>query len=112
MGQVLRLDVTGLTCGGCVRRAEAALAAVPGVTTARVNLATRRAEVEGGVSLPDLGAALARAGYPAAETDIRLAVDGATCGSCVPRIETALRAVPGVIRADFNLADGVVRIRG
>ncbi len=110
MGQMLRLDVTGMTCGGCVRRAEAALAAVPGVTAARVNLATKRAEVEGPVTLPDLSAALARAGYPAAKTDFRLGVEGATCGSCVTRIEAALRAVPGVIRADFNLADGVARV--
>jgi Cu+-exporting ATPase len=42
----LRLDVTGMTCAGCVGRVERALAAVPGVRRATVNLATRRAEVE------------------------------------------------------------------
>lgn len=113
MEQTLRLDVTGLSCAGCVRRAEAALSGVEGVHEARVNLATRRAEVtHGGDVTPAIAAdALARAGYPAAEEDLRLMVEGATCGSCVARIEAALRAVPGVVSATFNLADGQARLR-
>jgi len=41
-GRVLYLMVEGVTCGGCVRRIERALAAEPDVTFARVNLTTRR----------------------------------------------------------------------
>ena len=41
------LDVEGMTCASCVGRVERALKAVPGVTTASVNLATERAEVTG-----------------------------------------------------------------
>jgi Cu2+-exporting ATPase len=38
----LHLMVEGVHCGGCVRRIERALAAEPGVESARVNLTTRR----------------------------------------------------------------------
>ena len=112
MEKTLRLDVTGLSCAGCVRRAEAALSGLDGVREARVNLATRRADIthDGAVTPARASAALAKAGYPAAEEDIRLAVDGATCGSCVARIEAALQAVPGVVSATFNLADGQARL--
>ena len=40
-----RLPVEGLTCSSCVRRAEQALAAVPGVRSVSVNLATREASL-------------------------------------------------------------------
>ncbi len=33
------LEITGMTCASCVRRVERALAGVPGVTAATVNLA-------------------------------------------------------------------------
>ena len=113
MEQILRLDVTGLSCAGCVRRAETALSGVEGVREARVNLATKRADIaHDGAVTPRLAAeALAKAGYPAAEEDIRLSIAGATCGSCVARIEAALGAEPGVISASFNLADGQARLR-
>ena len=37
--------VEGMTCASCVRRVEKAIAAVPGVESASVNLATERAAV-------------------------------------------------------------------
>uniref|UniRef100_UPI00333ED1F9 heavy metal translocating P-type ATPase n=1 Tax=Castellaniella defragrans TaxID=75697 RepID=UPI00333ED1F9 len=39
------LAIEGMTCASCVRRVETALAAVPGVGSAQVNLATHRARV-------------------------------------------------------------------
>jgi heavy metal translocating P-type ATPase len=41
-----RLPVEGLHCASCVRRAEQALAAVPGVAAVSVNLATREATLQ------------------------------------------------------------------
>ena len=41
----MSLGVVGMTCASCVRRVEKALARVPGVNEASVNLATERAEV-------------------------------------------------------------------
>ncbi|WP_010142431.1 heavy metal translocating P-type ATPase [Oceanicola sp. S124] len=111
--ETLTLEVTGMTCGGCVRRAEGALAGLPGTVAARVNLATRKAEIDHDGSLTPAAAAtrLAEAGYPASETTLVLHVEGATCGSCAARIEAALAAVPGVTSASFNLANGTARAR-
>jgi Cu+-exporting ATPase len=41
-----------------------------------------------------------------------LLIDGASCASCVTKIEAALRAVPGVFRADMNFAQRTVAVRG
>jgi len=64
---VQRYGVKGMTCASCVRRVERALASVPGVEQATVNLATEEATVapEDGVVLDSdaLRAAVNRAGY-------------------------------------------------
>jgi P-type Cu+ transporter len=64
----LRLEITGMTCASCVRRVERALAGVPGVAAATVNLAAESADVELGQPA-DVGALIAAvedAGYQAA----------------------------------------------
>ena len=65
--QQIELAVEGMTCASCVGRVERALNAVPGVQGATVNLATERASINasGGVALPALLAAVAKAGYEA-----------------------------------------------
>jgi Cu+-exporting ATPase len=66
----LRLGIEGMTCASCVRRVERAMAAVPGVVDASVNLATAEARV---VYLPGLAdartiaAAVGEVGYRAQE---------------------------------------------
>jgi Cu+-exporting ATPase len=64
---VSELAIEGMTCAGCVARVERALRAVPGVTTASVNLVTGRARVEhvAGLDRAALVAAVAKAGYAA-----------------------------------------------
>ncbi|MFP5381188.1 MAG: heavy metal translocating P-type ATPase [Gammaproteobacteria bacterium] len=61
------LAITGMTCASCSTRVEKALARVPGVLEASVNLATEQATVNGvrGMSLAALLAAVERAGYGA-----------------------------------------------
>ena len=54
-----------MTCASCVARVERALAAVPGVATATVNLATERATVTGTADPAALVAAIEGAGYDA-----------------------------------------------
>lgn len=64
----LRFDVEGMHCAACAGRVEKALAAVPGVVSARVNIATHQASVEaarGQVTEDALAAAVAAAGYSA-----------------------------------------------
>lgn len=59
------LSVPGISCGGCISKIEAALALLPGVTRARVNLSTRRVAVDWRESEgpPPLGETLAGLGY-------------------------------------------------
>lgn len=60
------LDIKGMTCGACVARVTSALQAVPGVQKVAVDLATRRATVEGDpLSVDALCAAVEQAGYAA-----------------------------------------------
>ncbi|MDO9092716.1 MAG: heavy metal translocating P-type ATPase [Rubrivivax sp.] len=83
-GYTVREDTTELaiedmTCASCVGRVEKALAKVPGVLEATVNLATERARVRhlaGVVSTADLEAAVIRAGYKSR----RLSAATATAG--------------------------------
>jgi len=41
---------------------------------------------------------------------INLSIEGMTCASCVGRVERALRAVPGVVEAEVNLATSRARV--
>ena len=41
-----------------------------------------------------------------------LMVEGASCASCVTKIETALKDVPGVLSAEMNFADRTVQVFG
>ncbi|WP_158288841.1 heavy metal translocating P-type ATPase [Rubrivivax albus] len=113
MNQTLTLPVAGMTCASCVARVERALKKVPGVTGARVNLATEQATVESAAPLDPstLGAAIVQAGYDVPEQRIKLQVEGMTCASCVGRVERALKKVPGVLAAAVNLAAGTAEVR-
>jgi Cu+-exporting ATPase len=108
-----RFGVEGMTCASCVGRVEKALAKVPGVLAATVNLATETADVrtDGSVPAADVAKAVEAAGYSVAPVEASLVIEGMTCASCVNRVEKALRAVPGVQEASVNLATGLARVR-
>ncbi len=98
--------IEGMTCASCVRRVEKAIAAVPSVTTAAVNLATESAEVTFATEADREGvvAAIRKAGYDVPTDQFDIDIDGMTCASCVLRVEKAIAAVPGVTNASVNLA--------
>ncbi|MEG2029972.1 MAG: heavy metal translocating P-type ATPase [Janthinobacterium sp.] len=104
--------VEGMTCASCAARVEKALAAVPGVTSASINLATDMARVASSQNVPlaTLQAAVDKAGYAVAQREIDLNIAGMTCASCVGRVEKALLKVPGVLAASVNLATESARI--
>ncbi len=73
-GRHIRLAIDGMTCAGCAGRVERALAAVPGVAGAAVNLALERAEVTLAEPVRDQAAllqAVADAGYRASVLEDR-----------------------------------------
>ena len=100
------LPIEGMTCASCVARVERALQKLPGVAEATVNLATESASVhaDASVGLAALQSAVEKAGYAVGESSVSLAIDGMTCASCASRVEKALMRVPGVVRAEVNLA--------
>ena len=62
----VEIDVTGITCASCVARVDKALRAVPGVSEASVNLATKRATVAidpRATGVAEVTAAIEAAGY-------------------------------------------------
>ncbi len=102
----VHLSLRGLSCAGCVGRAERALAAVPGVGTVVVNLATTKAQVtyKQGAPVDALTDALEVAGYPAQQVkddDYRL-----------PNVETGQRLMPVVFAAVLALPLIVIEMGG
>ncbi|HEV7813602.1 MAG TPA: heavy metal translocating P-type ATPase [Janthinobacterium sp.] len=106
------LAIQGMSCASCVARVEKALAAVPGVGKASVNLATESARVESAspLALDVLRSAVENAGYRLVRDEVSLDIAGMTCASCVARVEKALLKVPGVTGASVNLASESARI--
>ncbi len=74
----IRLKVTGMSCGGCIRHVTAALQALEGV---EVDLAGGLVRIDGSADDANLIAALAEAGYPA-ETLDRRSASAARTGGC------------------------------
>ena len=67
--QTLTLAVENMRCGGCIRSVERAALSIPGVASARANLAAKRVSVvlqDGRASEADVIAALGEAGFAAA----------------------------------------------
>ncbi|MBA4217604.1 MAG: copper-translocating P-type ATPase [Methylibium sp.] len=106
----LSLPLNGLSCASCVARVERALRAVPGVSEARVNLASETAQVDGDAPAAQLAAAVERAGYGVRRQELLLRISGMSCASCVGRVEKALLKQAGVLSAEVNLATETARV--
>ncbi len=78
----LELEIGGMTCASCAARVEKALAKIPGVTRATVNLATERATITLAEPLEAerLVAAVVQAGYEA--RPVAVDVDASAARSC------------------------------
>jgi len=105
MSQEVRIRVSGMSCASCVSRVERAIAREPGVEAATVNLAAETASVRfDQVRVPQLLEAVRRAGYRPVVDSTTIGVQGMTCASCVARVERAIKALPGAVEANVNLA--------
>jgi Cu+-exporting ATPase len=100
------LKVTGMTCATCAVNIEESLSKLKDVSKVSVNFSTDSAHVEYDpekVTLPDLEKAVREAGYNVVNQEMTIKVGGMMCATCVETIETALRALPGVVTATVNL---------
>ena len=107
MLDTVTFPVQNMSCGGCASRVTKALQTVSPSEAVQVNLANETAQIslDGSVAIGDVLRALDTAGYPARTQELRLAISGMTCASCVGRLDKALRAEPGVTEVSVNLAD-------
>ena len=105
-GERVSIPITGMTCAACVSHVQHALADVPSVSDAVVNLATERATLtwDSPAALDDAIFAIEDAGYGVETQKATLAVVGMTCAACVSHVEGALGGVDGVLAAHVNLA--------
>jgi len=112
MAAEIRFGVGGMTCANCSARVERVLLRQPGVTAARVNLATETAIVQyHEARIPELLRVVRDAGYAPEEAHLTLGVGGMTCANCSARVERVLRRLPGVIEATVNLATEQASLR-
>ena len=101
----LTLPVSGMTCSSCAGRVERALARLPGVQSASVNLASEQVRVEApGIALAALVQTIEDAGYRVPSQRLELSISGMSCASCAGRVERVLARQPGVLAASVNLA--------
>ncbi|MFA5253279.1 MAG: copper ion binding protein, partial [Methanoregula sp.] len=102
------LKISGMHCATCAVTVEEALAGVKDVSSAQVNFGTETAQVEFDpkkTSLAELEKAVRDAGYDVTNREVVIKVGGMMCATCVQTVEAALRALPGVITANVNLAN-------
>ncbi|KVO04859.1 copper-transporting ATPase [Burkholderia ubonensis] len=105
----IELDIGGMTCASCAGRVEKALANVPGVTRASVNLATERATVHGAAPLDPaaLIAAVTAAGYRAS----RVAAPPAGASGLPAAAGAPASQKPGATDADTRKRREAIRER-
>merc|ERR1712166_402378 len=105
----------------CTPKVDSALRAVPGVINVTVSLEKKNAVVTGSADVTALIAAVnatgKKASLPSSASTINRAVtlniDGMMCTkSCTPKVDSALRAVPGVINVTVSLEENNAVVTG
>jgi Cu+-exporting ATPase len=103
----LDLPISDMSCASCAVTIEKTLQDQAGVQKASVNFANQKAHVVYDVNQTDaskLAQSVKSVGYQVGNTAVDLAIKGMSCASCVNRVETALKKVPGVLDASVNLS--------
>lgn len=114
-GERVDLPITGMTCAACANRIEKTLNKQAGVASASVNFATARATINYDPDKTGVGKLIETVkdtGYDTAGTQkIEFVVDDSMrpSGSSVP-IEKHISQLPGIARADFNLATMTINV--
>jgi len=111
MVQALQLKINGMTCAACAAASERAVKKLPGVAEAAVNFSTEKLLVkfeEGALSVEQIKAAVAKAGYEAVDDrekkEVTIPVGGMTCAACAASIERSVKKLPGVDSVSVNFA--------
>lgn len=89
----IEIGVEGMTCNGCVNKLTRALGETEGVAEAHVTLDPPVAIVRGAITMDQVRAAVASAGFRALSAGPPVAVDveGMSCTGCVKKLDRILR---------------------
>ena len=105
------LKINGMTCAACAQASERAVRKLAGVDEAAVNFATEKLHVkfeDGKLTVEEIKAAVAKAGYEAVEEskdkEVTIPVGGMSCAACAKAIERAVGKVSGVSTVSVNFA--------
>lgn len=101
------LQISGMTCAACATRIEKGLNKVNGVESANVNLALEKATIHFDSDKTDVEAfekKISDLGYGTVKSAADFQIGGMTCAACATRIEKGLNKLPGVTKANVNLA--------
>lgn len=101
------LQISGMTCAACAIRIEKGLNKLEGVEKANVNLALEKSTVSYDpqiLKVADLEKKIEDLGYGVVTEKAEFNLSGMTCAACATRIEKGLNKLPGVIKANVNLA--------
>ena len=100
------IKISGMHCATCAINIEESLSQIKDVSKVQVNFGTDTAHVEFDpqkVSITDLEKAVKDVGYDVINREVTLKIGGMVCATCVQTIESALRALPGIVTANVNL---------
>ncbi|GLC28884.1 heavy metal translocating P-type ATPase [Clostridium omnivorum] len=103
------LKIEGMTCAACAKAVERASKKLQGVNEASVNFATEKLNInfdETKVSIPDIQAAVEKAGYKAIieSSSKTFKIEGMTCAACAKTIERVTKKLDGVTESNVNFA--------
>lgn len=101
------LQITGMTCAACANRIEKGLNKLEGVKEANVNFALEKATITydpSKVSSAQMEQSIEKLGYGTVKESVDFQITGMTCAACAARIEKGLSKLPGVAKANVNLA--------
>jgi Cu+-exporting ATPase len=107
------IQISGMTCAACANRIEKGLNKLEGVTEANVNFALERASVTyepDKVSPAQMEERIEKLGYSTVKEQVNFQITGMTCAACANRIEKGLSKLPGVLKANVNLALETARV--
>src|SRR5690606_7984787 len=94
------LSINGMTCAACARAVERHVGKVEGISSANVNLATEKLNVEFDESRADVAQvieAVKKAGYDVRQEEekkireVFIPISGMTCAACANAVERAVR---------------------